>query len=109
MYPLVCKGGYPMPLRAGKFDIVQISAPAGTVGTVSRLTLIDDLGLAEDATLGRVLTNDNIYKTTIVDLKSTTAEGGLNQVFQEPLKVRKGISVKNADNLQPGSIMVYVR
>lgn len=109
MYPLTCHGGYPMPIRAGRFEIVQINATVDDLSVDSRLRLIDDGGITDDK-FGRILADGIDQDTGICDLKGiANTVGDLRIQFKEPIKVRDGISISYATNILPGSIFVYTR
>lgn len=110
MYPLQCAGGFPLPIKAGKLEIYGVSAVVSDTTAASRLTLIDDRNLPEGAVVGRVLGSDYDDDKGIIDIKGiASADGVLEQIFPEPLKLRHGLSSVNSSNLVAGTIKVYVR
>jgi len=111
MYPLVCRGGFPMPAKAGKFSIVGIGASVDVTTAASRLCLVDDEAISEDADIGRILESSDItdIKTVVWDSKGiASVDGKLGEMFVEPVKVRYGLSLYTL-NLLANSICVYVR
>jgi len=110
MYPLTCYAGYALPLKAGKWEICQISAAIEDVDVDAKLTLIDDQDLTDTSIFGRILPDAETYKTPFIELKSNGAGyGELSENFHEPIKLRKGLSIVACDNLKPGKIFVYYR
>jgi hypothetical protein len=109
MYPLTCAGGYAVPIRAGKFEIVQIKATIDDLSVDSRLRIIDDDGITSSR-WGRILADGTDQDTGICDLKGIAdTVGDLSLDLIEPIKVRDGISISYATNLVPGNIFIYVR
>jgi hypothetical protein len=109
MQPLLCKGGYPMPITNGKHEIVAINATISNTAAVSRLTLIDsdDFKIVADSEAGNYSKN----RRTILDLKGIANDGGnLTMVFPEPLKTTRGINISSlSTNTVGGKVFVYVR
>ncbi|UCE05512.1 MAG: hypothetical protein JSW07_18170 [bacterium] len=111
MYPLLCQGGYGMPIKAGKFEIIQIEAPGSDTNASSRLTLLDDTEVEPtDDKWGQLVKTKTKVHHIIYDQKRVAAcHANLSTELKEPIKVRNGLSVLNATNLVPGSIMVYAK
>lgn len=110
MYPLTCYAGFALPVKAGKFEICQINAALEDVDVDAKLVLIDDQAITESSLHGRILPDSEDYKTPIIELKSNGGVvGELVESFNEPIKVRRGLSISACDNLKPGKIFVYVR
>lgn len=102
MYPLLCPGGYGLPIKTGRFEIMKITAACSDSSAAARLQLIDS---------ARQLPASKLKADKLlVDLKRVAACQP-NIVFdcEEPIKVRDTISPIYSTNLVPGSIMVYVR
>ncbi len=109
MRPLQCHAGFPVPIGAGKYEVCGVSAVVSDTAAAARLTLIDDVDLPRDSTVGRVLTEDG-QKVTFIDLKGlANAHGNLVEYFFESVKMNKGISVTNASNLIGGKVILFVR
>jgi hypothetical protein len=105
MYPLQCAAGYPNPVKRGKFEVYQVTATITDIGATARIQLIDS-----DAMMLYANGYQNPAEPQIIDIKvlpgeRATVEGKLS----EPVKLRKGISIVNADNIDVGSLKVYVR
>jgi hypothetical protein len=110
MYPVQCAGGYPVPVKMGKMEVWGMRATVKDPTADSRLTIIDDVALGDNVSMGRILTDDYTNKVVICDLKGVAnAEGTLYEVFPEPIKVRRGVSIINASNVEPGKNILYVR
>ncbi len=109
MQPLMCRGGYPMPISLGKKEIVAISATVNDPTAASRITLID----SDDFKI--VPNGDNMQyednRRLIFDQKGlANSDGVLGMVFPEPLKTTRGISVNSlTSNIEGGKVFVYVR
>lgn len=109
MYPLTCYGGYPMPLKAGKFEVVQIKATVDDLGADSRLRLVDDEGITSSK-WGRVLADGIDDEVAICDLKGlANTVGDLRFTPHQSIKLRNGLSVAYCTNIVAGSIFIYVR
>ena len=109
MQPLMCAGGFPMPIKKGRFEIYAILATIDDTTVESRITLIDseDFKIVPDS-------NDMQYKDSrrmIFDMKGlANADGCIGMVFPEPIKVIKGISLNSlSNNLTAGKTFVYTR
>lgn len=103
MYMLLCKGGYAVPIKAGKVELCGISATVASSAAISELSLVDtDTGIPVPASTENT--------EVLVHLKGTAnVDGHLTEFFKEPITVRKGLSVAYATNILPGSIIAYVR
>jgi len=103
MYPLHCHAGFAMPISTGKFSICAVAVKPEDETATLELQLWD--------------TGSN----NVVDPDSPPVDGrrifhhesddaaGIFVSFPEPLKVRSGISVGAAANLDGGTLYVYVR
>lgn len=108
MYPILCPGGYGVPMRAGKYEIVYITALTDTASSTARLTLLDDSNIT--SRYGTTVGTKTKAHDQIVDIKRlAVCETTLKWEPKESMKLRYGLSVLNATNLIPGSINVYVR
>ena len=59
MYVLTCYGGYPLPIAAGKVEIVGFRATVSDPTAVSRLTVIDDDDIKSQDVVGKILPSEN--------------------------------------------------
>jgi len=111
MYPLTCRGGFPVPIKAGRFEVIGVRATVDTTTTDSRLRLIDDPNIKEGDQYGKILSDTYTGAgTQIVDIKGIGgSDANLEALFPEPMKLRHGVSITHADNLVTGSIALYVR
>lgn len=111
MYPLTCRGGFPMPVKAGRFEVVGVRATVNTTTADSRLRLIDDPNIKEGEPFGKILTDSYTGAgTQIADVKGIGGtDANLEVLFPEPMKLRNGVSITHCDNLVTGSIALYVR
>jgi len=111
MYPLTCRGGFPVPIKAGRFEIIGVRATVDTTSSDSRLRLIDDPNIKEGDQYGKILPDTYTGAgTQIVDIKGIgSCDANLEALFPEPMKLRHGVSITHADNLVTGSIALYVR
>ena len=108
MHIMTCYAGFPLPLKAGKCEILGVQAPILDTGAPSQLILWDDYSIDETAQYGNIYSSDDrTKKVQLVDLKGiSNADGELSQVFPEPLKLRRGLSVM-LSNIS--KVFVYVR
>ncbi|MCP4597054.1 hypothetical protein [Neptuniibacter sp.] len=112
MYPLQCYGNIPNPLRAGKHEIVAVSATVDNDAADSRLTLIDDNTIPTNSKVGKIYDGTYDLQGAVIDINGVggvdgtltwTAPGG------HAIKTRHGLSIMNSTNLVANSIKVYVR
>ena len=103
MQPLLCKGGYALPIGKGKKEIYGVVAAVSDPTAASRLALIDseDFAVVEDVT----------DKKHFIDLKGlANTDGVIGCMFAEPIKVIDGVAVDAAStNLIAGRTFLYVR
>jgi len=105
MYPLVCPGGYGIPMKTGRFEICQIRAAVTTPANAAQLKLADyDITAA-----GGIPGTKDSNHVLLADLKKGTEQVDIGMQFKEPIKVRNGICPLTITNLVPGSIFVYIR
>jgi hypothetical protein len=110
MYPIECAGHYAVPLKAGKPNIVQIMAAVDDLTKEARLMLVDDLTVGPSDKWGKMPANKTKDHSVLCDLKGVAGESGMLQLnCPDTMKVRNGISIIHSENIQPGSIFVYVR
>jgi hypothetical protein len=103
MYPIQCAGGYPLPIKTGKFSVYGIIVTANSTSLATRLTLVDSDNFKEE-------TDNQSLKTVIADLRGlANAEGVLGVMFPEPIRVRKGVTISNGTNLLAGRTFVYIK
>jgi hypothetical protein len=109
MYPLLCTAGFPMPLKAGKFEIVGYSVAARNPALAIEVAIYDDRGITSDR-FGRILPNADEFKSKIVHRKGIATYGVQidSQAMTEPIKTRYGISA-HTSNVEGGSFCVYVK
>ena len=109
MYPLTCYAGFPMPLKAGKFEIAGYSCAADDTTLAMELAIVDDNTIMPSDTFGKLLDNADDYKFKIVHRKAAITYGNqLKEQFSFPIKTRYGISISST-NIRGGSLCVYVR
>jgi hypothetical protein len=110
MYPLTCRGGFPMPIKAGRFEVIGFRATVKTTTSDSRVRIIDDPRIVEGDNWGYLLPASYTGKETpLADVKGMAdIDSNLEVLFPEPVKTRWGISVY-ADNIEAGSLELYVR
>jgi hypothetical protein len=105
MYPLLCAAGYPNPIRRGKFEVAHMSAVINDTTAQARITLVDN---ADE----KLFANDYIDpgNVAVVDVKvPANLFGTVDFKPSEPIKLRKGLSAVNVDNIVPGTLKVYAR
>ena len=103
MQPLRCQGGYAVPIRVGKVEIMGIHAPASALATASRLRVVDNGSYA-------ILPDTQATDKVIAEMQRVISiEGNVTLMFPEPIKCLEGVNVTYATNLTPGSICVFVR
>lgn len=107
-YPLQCYAGLPMPLKAGKFEVVGYSAAPSAVGTAVEIALIDDETIKAGDSFGKLCADMATYPTTVIVWDKVAAGYTASRDFSEPIKLRHGLSVYTS-NVQGGSLCVYVR
>lgn len=91
-------------------EFVGLQATSKQINQPSRVTLIDDRGLTVDAKFGRILPSDSTETVQICDKRVEDNVNGMVEWFPaETIKLRNGISVVRADNIEAGSLKVYVR
>ena len=108
MRPILCKGGFPVPVKSGKCEVIGICAPANNTAAASRLTLQDN---DPYASLGNALpTESTNLKNVVFDEKGVASvDGNIYHMFKEPLVFVNGICLVNNSNLLPGRTIVYTR
>ena len=110
MYPMECKGGFFVPIREGKFEVIGFQAVVSDTAAASQVTLIDDKEIAVGAKFGRILSDTYDVQTGFVDIKGlANTDGNLEQFFPSPLKLRRGVSAVKTSNVVPGTLKLYVR
>lgn len=109
MYIKQCYAGFGVPTSVGKCQIVGLAATISDPTLSSRITIIDDANLPRDAVQGRVLADSN-QPVPVVDIKGlANIDATVYQQFEEPLQIRYGVSVINAQNLIGGRVFLYIR
>jgi hypothetical protein len=103
MYPITCAGGYPIPIKKGRFKICGLVVTVDDTTAASRCTLVDSAEFKE-------LTDDQTLKPVLVDLKGLpNAEGVMGIMFPAPIQVRDGVTVSNLSNVLAGRTIVYIQ
>ena len=109
MYCIQCFAGYFVPVKKGKFEIHGFSGVINDISAASRITLIDDKGIGEGDTHGRILASTHDQQKGIIDIKGKSNQDVvLEQFFPMPIKTRNGLSVVEATNLVGGTLKVYI-
>ena len=110
MYPLQCAGGFFNPIKAGVFHVVGMSAIVDDVSSDSRVTLIDDVNLAKNATFGEIRDSDYDVQKGVIDAQGIgNVHPTLDFWPETPIKIRNGLSSVNTENIIAGTLKVYVR
>jgi hypothetical protein len=114
MYPLLCAGKYGVPLHriSDKIHICRITAACSDVSAQSRLTLVDDGDLTRNDNYGTIIKEKKKQHSILFDKKRVAAcDANIDSgdLSNSPIVPRNGISVLNATNLVPGSIMIYYK
>ena len=104
MQPLVCRGGFPLPIGKGKKEIYGVMAVVNDPTAASRLSLFDSENF-------NITTNAVDLKKTFCDLKGlANADGVIGCMFPEPIKVIDGVAMNGVStNLIAGRTCLYVR
>lgn len=102
MYPLLCSGGYGVPMKRGKFEILKITAACSSSSAEARMQLCDSRRVSPSS--------KTPAEHLICDLKRVAACDA-NIIFDcpEPIKIRNGLAPLILTNLVVGSIIVYIR
>ena len=109
MYPIQCPGGYPVPVKAGRFDITGFCVTVADPASNSQFAIVDDSAIKETDTLGNLLTTLDSKKVVLANLKGlANIDTVLSYDFSEPIKTRYGISIYG-NNWVAGSVCVYRR
>lgn len=102
MYPITCAGGYPIPIKKGRFKICGVAITANSTAAASRCTFVD----SDDF---KIITESQDTKVILADLKGlANGSGWETQMFAEPIQVRDGIAICNGVNTATGRIIVYI-
>jgi hypothetical protein len=104
MYPITCLGGYPIPIKKGRFAIMGIVAVVNDTASASRVTLVD-------SDEGKEIPDSQSVKPVISDMKGlANGDATLGIMFAEPIKVRHGITITSATtNIVAGRTLVYIQ
>lgn len=114
MRPLVCAGGFNVPAKAGKFDILGFTAAVNDPSLDSELAIIDDVTLDwKSAGVGRIIPDIDSpteVKDILVHKKGdgSAYDASLEWFPPEPIKIRHGLSICFS-NIKQGSLCVYTR
>ncbi len=112
MQPLLCKGGYPMPITKGKFEILAVHATIEDTTAAARLTLLDsdDFAVVPDGVTMQYKDNHNNRRLIFDQKVIANSSGAIEMVFAEPLKTIRGVSVNSlSSNTEGGKVFVYVK
>jgi len=102
MYPLTCHGGYPLPIKKGRFSVCGVAFTATDPTAASRCTIFDSDAFKE-------VTDDRTL-LPLCDLKGVAnVDGDKFIFFPEPIRVRNGVAPSNLTNVVPGRTIVYVQ
>jgi hypothetical protein len=110
MRPILCAGGYGVPMRAGAFQIVHVTAACSDSNASSRLQISEAASTIANQQwvpkLAAKLRNNDL----LIDLKRVAAcQPNIDWSPQEQLQVTKGLAIIKTENLEPGSIFVYIK
>ena len=109
-YPLLCAGGFPVPLKAGKFEIIGYSVAPSTIGTQMDIGLVDDETIKEGVGFGNVIDSEEncLRANRIIHFAKQPANAGVYDfIFPAPVKTRNGLSLYTT-NVLAGTFCVYV-
>lgn len=109
MYPLTCHAGFPMPVKAGKFEICGFSCAAEDTSVAIEVVLVDDVTIQPTDKFGRLLESTDNNKVVLMHRKGIATYGVQIDSFEfsQPMKTRYGLSIR-AENVLSGSLCVYV-
>ncbi len=113
MYPLTCVGGFNVPARRGKFNIVGFTVAVNDMAADSESSVVDDINinqaLANEA--GKIipsLSAPTEIKKVIASVKAKASTVGTLEWWPaEPVKTRYGTSLCFT-NVRQGSVCLYV-
>ena len=109
MYPIQCPGGFSVPTKAGKFEVCGFCVTVETPASASEFAIVDDPGIDQSGSTGRILPNLTDQKNILAHIKGLAAgDAVLSYEFSEPIKTRYGISIYSTNTLA-GSMCVYRR
>ena len=115
MYPLTCVGGFNVPARQGKYEVVGFIVDVNDPTLGAHVAIIDDVGIKPEWTCGRILTDlepPTTVKNILVHISASALAsniGGSVEWFPpESVKTRYGISI-HAENIKQGSFCLYVK
>lgn len=109
MYPIQCPGGFSVPAKAGKFEVLGFCVTVSDPTADSQFAIVDDSQIKESWVTGRVLTSLDNQNGILSNVKGlANIDTILSYEFSEPVKTRYGISIYGT-NLLPGSVCVYRR
>ena len=109
MYPIQCPGSFSVPAKSGKFEVCGFSVTVNDPTANSQFAIVDDPGIKESWTTGRLLESLDEQVGILVNIKGLAdIDTLLSYEFSEPIKTRYGISIYGT-NLKAGSVCVYRR
>jgi hypothetical protein len=113
MQPILCKGGYALPIKEGKFTIRDIKVAVDNPNADSRLLLMDNSANMAYPSSSLEYPSKNVSSTynnsRVVDLRGIGGKDShLREQFASGLKVVNGLSIGAIENIEAGSIYVYI-
>jgi len=112
MRPILCAGGYGVPMRAGAFQVVHITAACSDSNASSRLQICEDISTATEKEKNWIppIKEKEKDQKLLIDLKRVAAcQPNIDWSPKEPFQVTRGLAVIKTENLEPGSIFVYIK
>lgn len=107
-YPLQCAGGYPVPLKAGRFEIWGYSAAPDVIGTATEVAIFDDVTIRPGDNFGRLISTFDENTKACLWYDKVPAGTSPGWQLAEPIKTRYGISIYTS-NIKGGSLCLYAR
>ena len=109
MQPLLCPGGYGVPVKAGRYKVCQIHGIIDA-GQSADVHIVDDGTLEWSDSMGNLLTSKTSNQKTLFRCKGySSTDGHLSVTFSEPVDVKNGLSLIEYTGIEPGTLLVYVR
>jgi hypothetical protein len=125
MYPMTCHGGFNVPAKSGKFDIIGFTATAEDATADVEVVIIDDPNINQSGQVGFLIDLADVNPPTIVryiiahekiyagDWVVKEGDAGsydstIKWFPPESIKIRYGTSLAFS-NIKQGSFCLYVR
>ena len=109
MYPIQCPGGFPVPMKQGKFDVCGFCVTIADPTSNAQFAIVDDSEIKPEWETGRILGTLTNQKGILANLKGVAnVDTVMSYDFTEPIKTRHGISIYGTNTLA-GSVCVYRR